>query len=103
MSHLDAELGQSWAQELLALAAQTKGHQRFFVENSAMTILVRLNPDRALLFLHSLSKEEPQADLTPSLPNRQLVQKVFEVLVERDGVSALPLLEEEAARIGTDG
>lgn len=103
MSRADWELGQAWAQELLALARQTKGSLRSFTESSAMSILVRLNPDRAVLLLHSLSKEEPQEGSTPSLPNGQLVLRVFDVLVERDGVSALPVLEEEAARIGADG
>lgn len=103
MSRVDAELAQAWVQELLSLAAQAKGNLRSMAENSAMTILVRLNPDRALLLLHSLSKEEPQEGPTPSLPNRQLVQRVFEVLVERDGVKALPVLEQEAARMGADG
>jgi hypothetical protein len=103
MSRVDAELGQAWAQELLALATQTKGDLRSMAENSAMTILVQLNPDRALLWLHSLSKEEPQADFTPSLPNRKLVQRVFQVLVERDGERAIPLIEGEAARMGADG
>lgn len=103
MSRVDGEIGQTWAQELLTLSGQAKGSLRSFAENSAMSILVRLNPDRALLFLHSLSQEEPQESSVQSLPNRQLVQRVFGLLVERDGVSALPLLEQEAARIGTDG
>lgn len=103
MSRVDAALGEAWTQELLALAPKTKGDLRSRAENSAMSILVRLNPDRALTLLHSMSKDEPQADRTPSLPNMKLVQRVFEVLVERDGVSALPLLEQEAARMSADG
>ena len=103
MSRVDAELSQVWAQELLTLSRQTKGQLRSFAENSAMSILVRLNPDQALTLLHSLSKDEPRADGTPSLPNTKLVQRVFDILVERDGVSALPVLEQEAARMGTDG
>ena len=103
MSRVDSQMGHAWAQELLTLSTQTKGSLRSFSENSAMSILVRLNPDQALLLLHSLSKDEPQESSVQSLPNRQLVQNVFAVLVERDGVSALPLLEQEAARIGTDG
>jgi hypothetical protein len=102
ISRVDAELGQAWAQELLALASQTKGTSRSMAENSAMSILVRLNPDQALTLLHRLSKDEPQADRTPRLPNMKLVQRVFDVLVERDGVSALPVLE-EAERMGNDG
>lgn len=103
MSGLDAALGEAWAQELLALAAQTRGNLRSRAENSAMSILVRLNPDRALTLLHSLSKDERQADRTPRLPNMKLVQRVFGVLVDRDGESALPALEQEAARMGADG
>lgn len=103
MSPVDAELSQAWAQELLTLSRQTKDGLRSMAENSAMSILARLNPDQALTLLHSLSKDEPQADRTPSLPNMKLVQRVFIVLVERDGVSALPVLEQEAAAMGTDG
>ena len=103
MFPVDAELSQAWAQELLGLSRQTKGGLRSFAENSAMGILVRSNPDQALTLLHSLSKDEPQSDRTPSLPNMKLVQRVFGVLVERDGVSVLPLLEQEAARMGADG
>lgn len=103
MSQVNADLSRAWAEELLALSLQTKGELRSFTENSAMSILLRLNPDRALTLLHSLSKEEPQADSTPSLPNMQLVVRVFGVLAERDGVSALPVLEQEAARMGADG
>lgn len=103
VSPVDAELSQAWAQELLALSRQTKDGLRSFAENSAMSILLRSNPDQALTLLHSLSKDEQQADRTPSLPNMKLVQRVFEVLVERDGVSALPLLEQEAERMSADG
>lgn len=103
MSRVDAGLGQVWAQELLALARQTKRNSRSMAENSAMSILVRLNPDRALTLLRSLSKDEPQADRTPGLPNMRLVQTVFGVIIERDGVRALPLLEQEAERMSADG
>ena len=103
VSRADTELGRAWAQELFALSRQTKGELRSFVENSAMSILVRLNPDQALAMLHNLSKNEPQANSTPSMPNMKLVQRVFDVLVERDGVSALPVLEQEAALMGSDG
>jgi hypothetical protein len=103
VSRVDAELGQAWAQELFALSRQTKGDLRSFAENASMSILVRLNPDRALALLHNLSKDEPQADAAPSLPNTQFVQKAFDMLVKHDGVGALPVLEQEAARMGTDG
>lgn len=103
MSRVDAALGEAWAQELLVLATQTKGNLRSRAENSAMSILVRLNPDRALTLLRSLSKDEPQADRTPGLPDVRLVQTVFGVMIERDGVRALPLLEQEAERMSADG
>ena len=100
MSRVDGELSQAWAQELLALSRQAKGNLRSYTELSAMRILVRFNPDRALFMLHSLSKEEPQEGATPFLPSSQLARMVFGVVVERDGISALPLLGQEAARIG---
>jgi hypothetical protein len=100
---LRADLGREWANELFTLSFQAKGDQRSTTQLSAMGILARLDPDRALVLLHSMSMEEPETYRTTSPPKMQLVQRVFEVLVERDGVTALPLLEQEAERLGLQG
>jgi hypothetical protein len=103
VSQLRADLGREWANELFTLSFQAKGDQRSTTQLSAMGILARLDPDRALVLLHSMSMEEPETYRTTSTPKMQLVQRVFEVMVERDGVSALPLLEQEAERLGIQG
>src|SRR6266481_2561754 len=103
VSRLRPDLGREWANELFTLSFQTKGAQRSFVQNTAMLILIRLDPDRALELLHSLNIEEPVAKWATSPPEMQLVHEVFTVLVVRDGASALPLLGQEAERLGVLG
>jgi hypothetical protein len=103
ISQLRADLGREWANELLTLSFQTKGNERSFAQVTAMSILARLDPDRALELLHSMSMEGPESNRTPYVPKMKLVQQIFQVLVARDAVSALPLLEQEAARMGTEG
>ena len=102
-SRLRPDLGREWANELFTLSFQTKGVQRSIAQNTAMRILIRLDPDRALELLHSLNIEEPVANWAASPPEMQLVHEVFEMLVTRDGASALPLLEQEAERMGVQG
>jgi len=103
VSRLRPDLGREWANELFTLSFQTKGAQRSFVQNSTLRMLIRLDPERALELLHSLSFEEPMPKWAISPPEMQLVQEVFEVLATRDGASALPLLEQEAERLGVQG
>jgi hypothetical protein len=100
ISQLRTDLGREWANELFTLSFQTKGDQRSFVQNTAMDVLIRSDPDRALELLHSLNMEEPEGKWAISPPKMQLVRRVFEVLVARDGASALPLLEQEAEVLG---
>jgi hypothetical protein len=103
VSRLRPDLGQEWANELFTLAAQAKGAQRSIAQNAAMRILIRLNPDRALESLHSLNIEEPVPKWATSPPEMQLVQEAFDALAKRDGASALPLLQQEAERLGVQG
>ncbi|MGB9464582.1 MAG: hypothetical protein WBR10_05675 [Candidatus Acidiferrum sp.] len=103
VSRLRPDLGREWANELFTLSFQTQGAQRSFVQNVAIRMLVRLDPERALELLPSLSIEEPVPKWATSPPEMQLVQEVFEVLAARDGESALPLLEQEAERLGVQG
>jgi hypothetical protein len=103
VSRLRPDLGQEWANELFTLSAQAKGAQRSIAQNAAMRILIRLNPDRALESLHSLNIEEPVPKSATSPPEMQLVQEAFDALAKRDGASALPLLQQEAERLGVQG
>ena len=99
VSSLRADLGEEWANELFTFSFQTEGNERSSAQDTAMAILARLNPDRALGLLHTMSVEEPEAKGMPSPPQMQLVGQVFQILVARDGVSALPVLEQEAERL----
>ena len=103
VSRLRPELGREWANEVLTLSLQTKEAERSFFQNRAMRILIRLDPDGALELLHSLKIEESVTDWAASPPEMQLVHEVFRVLVARGGASALPLLEQEAERLGVQG
>jgi hypothetical protein len=102
-SQMRIDLGRAWANELFTLSFETNGDKRSSAQSSAMGILARLDPDRALVLLHSMSLEEPERYTTISPPKMQLVQQVFEVLAERDGMGAIPLLEQEAALLGSEG
>jgi hypothetical protein len=103
VSQLRVDLGREWANELFALSFQTKGHSRSIAQGTAMRILASIDPDRALTLLHSMSMEETEANRSASLPMMQSVQRVFLLLATRDGASALPVLEQEAARLGAEG
>jgi hypothetical protein len=103
VSRFRNDLGQEWANELFAISFQTKGTQRSWAQSTAMGVLVRLDPDRALELLHSMSMEEPEANCDISPPKMELAQQVFQVLVERGGPSVLSQLEQEAEAMGKEG
>lgn len=104
-SQMRVDLGRAWASELftLSLSFQANRDQRSDAQESALSILTRLDPDRALVLLHSMSLEEPETYTTISPPKMQLVQQVFNVLAARDGMSAMPSLEQEGALLGSEG
>jgi len=54
ISHLNADLGREWANEVFALSLQLKESQRSQVQGTALRIVIRLDPDRALELLHQL-------------------------------------------------
>src|SRR6266446_6325691 len=104
-SRLRPDLGREWANELLTLSSQAEGSLRTSTQNDAIGMLIRLDPDpgRALALLHSLNIEEPVPKWATSPPEMQLVNQLFQLLVQHDGVSALPLLQQEAERFGAQG
>jgi hypothetical protein len=102
-SQLRADLGREWANELFSLSFQAKGHQRSLAQSAGMKELIRSDPDRALALLDSFDMEETEAKWATSLPKMWLATDIFEALVGRDGVSALPLLQQEAERLGAHG
>lgn len=102
-SQIRVDLGRAWANELFTLSLQAKGDEAYSAQASALEILTRLDPDRALVLLHSMSMEEPETYFTTSPPKMQLVQRVFQGLAARDGVGAIPSLEQEAGLLGAEG
>jgi hypothetical protein len=103
VSKLRADLGREWANELFTLSFQAKEGHRAVAQETAMSVLIRLDPDRALELLHSISMEEPEANWSTTPPKLEIAQHVFQVLVERDGERVLPLLEQEAEIMGKEG
>jgi hypothetical protein len=103
VSKFRADLGREWANELFTLSFQTKEGYRAVAQETAMSVLIRLDPDRALELLHSISMEEPEANWGTTPPKLEIAQQVFQVLVERDGERVLPVLEQEAEIMGKEG
>ena len=68
VSRLRPDLGREWANELFTLSFQTKGTQRSLWQNTAMRVLIRLDPNRALELLHSLTIEEIAPERATSPP-----------------------------------
>ena len=56
VSQIRPDLGREWATELFTLSFQTKGFQRSSAQSTAMRLLIRLDPERALELLHSLQR-----------------------------------------------
>ena len=107
-AHIAAEvrpdLGRLWADELFQFTSQQKGQERAATQGIAMSILVRVDPDRALELLHAMetSDTESSKDLWMT-PPMQVAMQVFRELTKRDGEAALPTLEREAAFMGSAG
>ena len=51
VSELRADLGLEWANELFTLSSHAAGGERSYSQDSAITILARLDPSRALELL----------------------------------------------------
>jgi hypothetical protein len=105
VSRLRPDLGREWANELLTLSSQAKGSLRTSTQNNAIAMLIRLDPDpgRALTLLHSISFDDPLPKWATSPPEMQLVNQLFQLMIQHDGPSALPLLQQEAERLGAQG
>jgi tetratricopeptide (TPR) repeat protein len=103
VSRLTPDLGREWANELFTLSFQAKGNQPLQVQSTALRILIRLDPDRTLELLHQLSPEDPESKPAPLPAITGLAEEVFGILATRDGETALPLLQQEAERLGLQG
>ena len=101
-SQLNPDLGREWANELFALSLQVKGN-RSQVQSTALNILIRLDPVRALDLLHQLGPDDPESKSAAWPPLTALAHRVFGILALRDGENALPVLQREAERMGLQG
>ena len=93
------QLAEQWAGELFALAAHAKQPSRSYLQGSALTTLVRLNPNRALELLQTAQLD---TEVAPS-PKMQLALQVFITLEAAGGIGVLPLLQEQADQLGAQG
>jgi hypothetical protein len=100
-STVQPELGRQWASELLLLAGQMKGPARSDAQDFAMTILARHDPEHAEELLRTMHLNDAGKDSSPFQVRSQVMQQVFNALVQRDGEAALPTIEREAAYIGS--
>lgn len=102
--HEQQDLARQWANELFAQAAEEKGAARSNSQDYAMSVLVRLDPDRALELLHSVDWNSVEGSSnSPFPPGRELVRQVFQALANRNGEAALPVVEQEADFIASKG
>jgi hypothetical protein len=102
VSALNSDLGKEWASELLLLDTQANRKNPYY-SLLAIGILIKLDPDHPLEPLDRLNWEETGLPLSPYRPNMLVVHRAFDVLAERDGLNALPLLEQESARLAFQG
>lgn len=102
VSYLNSGLGREWAGELLLVDGQSNRKNPYY-SLFALSVLVRLDPDQPLEALNKLSWEETGPRLSPYRPSMQVVHRAFDVLAARDGVNALPLLQQESTRLGFQG
>ncbi|HVH85412.1 MAG TPA: hypothetical protein VM912_01720 [Terriglobales bacterium] len=103
VAELRPDLAREWANELFQLASQQKGQERAATQGTAMSILVRVDPDRALELLHAMTSDADTSSNMQMTPQMQMARQVFQVLASRDGEGALPTLEREAAFMGSVG
>jgi hypothetical protein len=103
VSQINPDLGRDWANEVFALSPHVNGGQRSQAQSKALRILIRLDPDRALSLLHQLSADDREAKSDTLPAQMELAQQVFGILATRDGEKALPVLEQEADRLGIQG
>lgn len=98
------DLGALWASEMLSLASQETGQDGSDAQDSAMAMLARMNPERALELLHAMEVHPSEETGNPATTlHMARVTEVLQVIIQRDSPTALPIVEREAAFLGTQG
>jgi hypothetical protein len=91
VSRLRPDLGRDWPNELFTLSSQTKREdQRSFMQNHAMGMLTRLDPDRALEVLNSMNIQEPSA-WAASAPERSWCRRYSGFVFPRGSQRTAPV------------
>jgi hypothetical protein len=103
VSRYRADLGGEWASELLELSHQQQGWSRGYAQQTALTALSRLDTNSALALLDRPDLEESPPNSAGFSVQGSLANRIFSTVIERDGLAALPLVEQAADRLGTKG
>ena len=72
---------------------------RSYLQGSALHVLAKLEPDRAL----ELLRTAPFGETGVPAPRMQLARQVFDSLINAGGQSVLPRLQQEAEQMGVQG
>jgi hypothetical protein len=96
---LDADLGREWGEEA-SRASLAWDHEQG--HKTSLEVLAQAEPERAIEQLHLIKAGEGSDGRPGFSPKMSIAMKAFAAIARRDGVSALPKLEEEAARFGAE-
>ena len=91
VSKFRADLGREWANELFTLSFQAKEGHRAVAQETAMSVLIRLDPDRALELLHSIRMDEPEANWSTTPPKLEIAAESRSNAAHRPGKREWPL------------
>jgi hypothetical protein len=103
VSQWSPNLALEWANEMFTVSLEVKGKGRLAAESNAISMLARLDPDRALGLLHSTIAEESADKSLDATWKHKAALSVFTAFAERDGEAALPMLEREAENLAAGG
>jgi hypothetical protein len=101
------EIARKWIDELFALSFEQKqATQVMAIQQEAINALAQFDPDRALDMLNRMSTPAPtkrsQNAGTPSYKSIAAT-RIFAAIAHRDGLDAIPVLEQEAERLSYEG
>jgi hypothetical protein len=104
ISRRSPELAREWIDELFALSfEQGKGTSIVAIQQMAINALAQIDPDRALDMLDRMSTPEAGQKPTMISPKIGAATSIFSALVARDGMNAIPVVEQEAERLAYGG
>ncbi|HMK31107.1 MAG TPA: hypothetical protein VK473_15600 [Terriglobales bacterium] len=100
-ARLDQQLARAWANELLEGSNDLPDpDERANTQAGVVVNLAARDPDGALEIFRTLSAPSAKASRDP---RAMAAQALFPDLLRKDGAAALPVIEKEAVRLGSDG